>query len=259
MPCTFVPSVFGWDLMHNIKLIIEYDGTPYHGWQLQPGLSTIQGELEKALKSILQEKVKLISASRTDAGVHAKGQIANFKANTSIPTNGLMLGLNSTLPRSIAIKSCIRVKSSFQARRTAKQKLYRYTILNSLSPSPLLRNYAYFFPHRLDLMKMRDGAKILIGKHNFSSFCASAEIREKRTCQLLSLQIKKRGHLIYIDIEADYFLYNMVRIINGTLLDIGRGKISPKELRKILLACDRRQAGPTLPPHGLCLIKVKYL
>ncbi|MBT9131538.1 tRNA pseudouridine(38-40) synthase TruA [candidate division NPL-UPA2 bacterium Unc8] len=244
--------------MHNIKLIIEYDGTDYHGWQLQTELPTVQGELEKALKSILQEKVKLISASRTDAGVHARGQVANFKTRTTIPTNGLMSGLNSALPCSIAIKSCVRVKSSFQARRSAKQKLYRYTILNSPCPSPLLRNYAYFFPRHLDLIKMREGAIILTGRHNFSSFCASAETREKRICHLLSLQVKRRGALIYIDIEADYFLHNMARIVSGTLLDIGRGKISPQELQKILLARDRRQAGPTLPPHGLCLIKVKY-
>ena len=245
--------------MHNIKLTIEYDGTYYHGWQVQKGLPTVQGEIEKALKSILQEKVKLIAASRTDAGVHAKGQVANFKTKSAIPAKSLMLGLNSILPRSIAIRSCVRAKSSFQARRQARQKLYRYTILNSPYPSPLLRNYLYFFPLHLDLTKMREGAKILTGRHNFSSFCTSREAREKRICQILSLQIKRRGSLIYIDIEADYFLYNMIRIISGTLLNVGRGKISPQELQKILSSCDRRQAGPTLPPHGLCLIKVKYL
>jgi len=244
--------------MHNIKLIIEYDGTDYHGWQIQPGLPTVQGELEKTLKSILHEEVKLIAASRTDAGVHAKGQVANFKTKSIIPAKGLMSELNSTLPRSIAIRSCVKMKSSFQARHLAKQKLYRYTILNSPYPSPLLKNYVYFFPQHLDLIKMREGAITLIGRHNFSSFCASAEAREKRMCHLLSLQVKRRGALIYIDIEADYFLHNMARIISGTRLDIGRGKTSPKELQKILLARDRRQAGPTLPPHGLCLIKVKY-
>lgn len=244
--------------MHNIKLIIEYDGTDYHGWQIQPGLPTVQGELEKALESILHEKIKLIAASRTDAGVHAKGQVANFKTKSIIPPKGLMSGLNSALSRSIAIRSCIKVKSSFQARHLAKKKLYRYTILNSSCPSPLLKNHVYFFPQHLDLIKMREGAKILIGRHNFSSFCASAETREKRICQLFRLQVKKRGALVYIDIEANYFLHNMARIISGTLLDIGRGKISTQELQKILLARDRRQAGPTLPPHGLCLIKVSY-
>lgn len=245
--------------MDNIKLIIEYDGASYHGWQIQSGLLTIEGELEKALKTILQEKVKLISASRTDAGVHAREQVANFKTKSSISTIRLMAGLNSVLPPTIAIKSCVRVKSSFDARHSAKQKLYRYTILNSSSPSPLLRNYVYFYPYHLDLERMKEGAKMLTGRHNFSSFCASAETREKQICHLLNLQIKKRGHLIYIDIEADYFLYHMARIISGTLLDVGRGKISPTELQKILLAHDRRRAGPTLPPHGLCLMKVKYL
>jgi tRNA pseudouridine38-40 synthase len=245
--------------MHNIKLTIEYDGISYHGWQVQKGIPTIQGEIEKALESILQEKVKLIAASRTDAGVHAKGQVANFKTKSVIPAKSLMSGLNSILPPTIAIRNCVRAKSSFHARNLAKQKLYRYTILNSSCPSPLLRNYVYFFPQHLDLIKMREGARMLIGRHDFSSFCASSEAREKRICQILSLQLKRKGALIYIDIEADYFLYNMVRIISGTLLDIGRGKISTKELQKILLAYDRRQAGPTLPAHGLCLIKVKYL
>lgn len=244
--------------MRNIKLTIEYDGTGYHGWQRQPRSATVQETIEKALAKVLQEKVKLIGASRTDAGVHARGQTANFKTKSEIPLRNLRAALNSLLLDDIVIKSCLRTRDRFHARYSAKSKLYRYAILNRALSSPFLRKYAYFFPHPLDVQAMKKAAKHLIGRHDFSSFRGTATGRDSCTRTVKKLTVTSRNNFIHIDMEADGFLYNMARTVAGTLLEVGRGKIIPQDIKKILKARDRRQAGPTLPPHGLCLVKVKY-
>ncbi len=244
--------------MRNIKLTIEYDGTDYHGWQRQPRSATVQETIEKALARVLQEKVNLIGASRTDAGVHARGQAANLKTKSRIPLKNLKAALNSLLLEDIVIKSCLRAMDDFHARYGAKGKFYRYTILNRALSSPFVRKYAYFFPHPLDTQAMKKAAKHLVGRHDFSSFRGTGTMRKNCIRTVKKLTVTSRNNFIYIDMEANGFLYNMARTVAGTLLEVGRGKISPQDIKKILQAKDRRRAGPTLPAHGLCLVRVKY-
>lgn len=245
----------------NLKLEIEYDGTNYCGWQVQirqRRKKSIQEILEKTLRKILQQKVKLISSGRTDSGVHAASQVVNFKTNSKIPLYNLQKALNTLLPDDIIVKGVKEVRPDFHARFCAKSKLYRYSILNRTYPSAILRQYAYFYPYRLDIDLMRKEAKYLVGKHNFQSFCASDKEEKNHVRTIKYIGIKKDGDLISIDIEANGFLYNMVRNIVGTLLEIGRGKLSKGSMQHILLLKDRKKAGPTAPSHGLCLMKVNY-
>lgn len=242
----------------NIKLTLEYDGESYHGWQRQPQVTTIQGAIEEALARILQEKMHLIGASRTDAGVHARGQVANFKTQNRISLKDLKAALNSLLARDIVVRHATLVADDFHARYHAKSKLYCYTILNSPFPSPFFRKYAYFFPHSLDIAAMKRAAKFLVGRHDFSSFRGAGASRGGCLRKVKRLRISTEKDLVLLDIEADGFLHNMARIMAGTLVEVGRGKIAAGEVRRILRAKDRRQAGPTLPAQGLCLLKVKY-
>jgi tRNA pseudouridine38-40 synthase len=252
--------------MRNIKLTIEYDGTNYSGWQRQnspqPSVlsrsqpKTIQETIEKALQKILQEEIRLIGSGRTDAGVHAKKQIANFKTNCAISLQKLQKALNSLLPDDIVIVGVKEVPLGFHSRFWAKSKVYRYAILNRKYPSCFLRHYTCFYPYDLDLEKMRQGARELLGRHNFKSFCGSAASTKNTVRVLKDIRINKRGRFIYIDIEAEGFLRNMARNIVGTLLEIGRGRSF--NIKKLLSKEDRTQAGPTAAAKGLCLIKVKY-
>jgi len=253
--------------LSNFKLEIEYDGSHYYGWQEQNGIKakvkhqatkTIQYVLEKVLKKILQENIKLIVAGRTDSGVHALAQVANFKSKTTIPLNKLRWGLNCLLPEDIKVTSIKRVVFDFNSRFCAKSKVYRYTILNRKYSSPLLANRVYFFHHHLNLGLMRKEAKVLVGKHNFKSFQATDNVQRNPMRTIKRIKISKNKNLLYIDIEADSFLYNMVRNIAGTLLEIGRGRFPKGSMQRILKSSNRRLAGPTLPAKGLYLIKVKY-
>jgi tRNA pseudouridine38-40 synthase len=259
--------------MPNFRLEIEYEGTNYCGWQVQPHrrLKSIQQVIEEVLRKILQEKVKLVASGRTDAGVHALAQVANFKTNSQISLDKLQHGLNSLLPPDIVIKAIEEVPADFHSRFQAKSKVYRYVVLNRAYPSALLRNTVYQYPYPLDLQLMRKEAKALLGKHDFKSFCATAgstkttirtikHIRIYHEPRTMNYEPKTQPSdcLIYIEIEADGFLYNMVRNIVGTLLEIGRGKMPAGSLKKILLAKDRKLAGPTAPAQGLCLLRVKY-
>ncbi len=244
--------------MKSIKLTFEYDGENYHGWQRQPQVITIQGTIEEALAKILQERVNLIGSGRTDAGVHAQGQVANFKTKSYIPLRNLKAALNSSLPGDIVIRHAALVPDDFHARYHAKSKLYRYTILNSSLLSPFLRKYTYFFSHFLDIAAMKRAAKFLVGKHDFSSFRGAGMAGENCLREVKKLRISAKKEFICLDVEADGFLYNMVRIIAGTLVEVGRGKMAAGEVESILRAQDRRHAGPTLPARGLCLLKVKY-
>ncbi|MGA2775428.1 MAG: tRNA pseudouridine(38-40) synthase TruA [Candidatus Omnitrophota bacterium] len=248
--------------MRNLKLEVEYDGTNYCGWQVQGRANgskkSIQEVLEKKLRKILQEEVHTIVAGRTDAGVHALAQVANFKTRSKIPCVRLLGALNALSPKDISISKIEEVGADFNARFSAKSKIYRYTILNRVYPSALLHNKVYFCSYPLNLSLMRSEARLLLGKHNFKSFQAS-DYRERNPVKTIkSLKITKNNDLIHIDIEANSFLYNMVRNIAGTLVEIGRGKFGKGSMKKILLAENRKFAGKTLSACGLCLLKVKY-
>lgn len=246
--------------LKNISLEIEYNGTKYCGWQVQPAgrRKSIQEVIERVLCKILGKKVKLIVSGRTDAGVHALAQIANFYTVSKIPLDRLKLGLNGLLPRDIKISGIKEERPDFHSRFSSKAKVYRYTILNRSHSSPLMEGKVFFYPHPLNLKLMREEAKALLGRHNFSSFRASLGKERNPVKTIKELVITKHKDFVYIDIEADGFLYNMVRNIAGTLIQAGRGKSAQGCLKKILLAKDRRLAGETLPAHGLCLMKVKY-
>jgi tRNA pseudouridine38-40 synthase len=254
--------------MRNFKLQIEYDGTHYHGWQVQNSKTanlnyrnsqTIQNILEKLLKQLLQENIKLIVAGRTDAGVHALAQVANFKSRAQMPLNRLRWALNCLLPEDIKVTRVSNVPLSFNSRFCAKSKLYRYTILNRKYSSPLLARRVYFFHHSLDIGLMRKEARVLLGRHNFTAFAATEKPRQRNPVRTIKkIRILREKHLLHIDIQADSFLYNMVRNISGTLLEIGRKRFPAGSMGKILKSRNRRMAGPTLPAKGLCLLKVVY-
>jgi len=253
--------------MFNLKLEIEYDGTRYYGWQVQNNIKakvnyqsarTIQNILEQTLKQILQEEISLIVAGRTDSGVHALAQVANFKTSSKMPLGRLRWALNCLLPEDIKVSRIKKVASQFNSRFSAKSKVYRYTVLNRKYSSALLANRVYFFHYPLDVRLMRKEAKVLLGRHNFKSFQATDTRLRNPLRTIKRIKIIKHKDLLHIDIEADSFLYNMVRNIAGTLLEFGRGKFPKGSMLRILESKDRKLAGPTLPAKGLCLVKVRY-
>jgi tRNA pseudouridine38-40 synthase len=245
--------------MRNIKLVIEYDGTNYHGWQIQPNAVSIQETIEDRLQKITQEEIRLIVAGRTDAGVHAVEQVANFPTNSRLEINNIQRGLNSLLPPDIAVKEISEVEQDFHARYSAKSKIYRYVILNQRFPSPLYRNFSWFIPFKLNIKEMKSVVQCLIGKHDFSSFKASGcnSHNPIREVYGISLDKNSKGFIIF-EIEANAFLKQMVRNIVGTLVDVGRGKMGVDEFEDIFLSRDRKRAGITAPPQGLFLVKVNY-
>jgi len=246
--------------LSNIKLTIAYDGTRYAGWQIQKNAKTVREEIEKALKKILKEKIRVTASGRTDSGVHARQQVANFKTKKDFPLARLEAALNSNLPRDISVINIKRAASRFHSQYDAKSKLYRYTILSGRIEDPFLRNYYYKVPYNLDTALMRKEARALRGRHDFKSFQAkSALSRIKNTVRTIKrISIKRDNSFIYIEIEASGFLHNMVRNIAGTLIEIGRGYLPKGSMRKILRSKDRRKAGPTAPAKGLTLLRVKY-
>ncbi len=254
--------------MRNIRLEIEYDGTNYCGWQAQNrhkatklqrhNFKTIQEIVENTLHKILQEDVKLIGSSRTDAGVHARAQVVNFKSNSHIALNKLHESLNSLLPDDVAVIRVSNAPLDFHSRFSAKSKVYQYLILNSKHRSVFFRHSAYFCRYPLDVRLMRKESRALLGTHQFSAFCASAGKFKNQVKTVQKLTISKRGELITITIKANGFLYNMVRNIVGTLIEIGRGKFPQNSLKRILLSGDRRLAGPTASARGLTLLKVNF-
>ncbi len=245
--------------MKNIKLIIEYDGKNYPGWQSQPGKVSIQTEIEKAILEITGEEVDLIAAGRTDAGVHALGQTANFHTNTTIETNKIPYALNSKLPNSIVIKEAFEVEERFHARYNCKGKTYRYIIYENEFPSALNRYREFHVPYAIDKDKMKKALKFFEGTHDFKGFKSSGGSPKKTTVRTLSkCEMREENGRIIIELTGDGFLYNMVRIICGTVLDVGLGKINLEEVPAIIESGDRKRAGRTLPPHGLYLVKVYY-
>jgi len=245
--------------MRNIKIVIEYEGTHYHGWQRQKDEPTVQEVLEDRIGVITGEPVTLIGSGRTDAGVHALKQVANFTTQSEIAASNLLRAINSLIPKDIAVQSVEDVDGTFHARYDVKRKEYVYKILNRPVRSPLYRNYSWHIYGRLDLDAMTEAAQVLEGRHDFTSFCAAdGDARHKiRTVMAAGLTVSEHS-VITFAIEADGFLRYMVRNIVGTLVDVGRGKIDPAEFAGILQARDRTRAGMTAPPQGLFLKEVHY-
>ncbi len=267
--------------MPKVIITVEYKGTRYSGWQTQNvrtqassrrRLPAVQETIEFCLKQVLQEQVNLIGSGRTDAGVHAFNQAAHFTVSKAIQPLKLRLALNALLPEDIVVKRvAICENQDFHSRFHAKGKIYRYLIFNRVYPDVFCRDYAYYLPQALDIQAMRSAAKALVGRHDFKSFCASGS-KVKNTVRVIRRLIIKRtaynlqpgdGYergkpLVIITIEGNGFLYNMVRVIVGTLLEIGRGRLEPRAVVEILRSRDRRQAGPTAPAKGLCLMRVRY-
>lgn len=245
--------------MRNIRLLIEYDGTNYHGWQIQPNGITVQEVLQKNLAIMTRQRVRLIGSGRTDAGVHALGQVANFQTSSSIPPEGFRRGLNSLLPPDIVVKSAEEAAPDFNAQLLAKRKTYLYIILNREVPSAVHRNYSWHYPVSLDAGPMQACARLLVGKKNFASFQAADADTINPVREVLRADwFTGKAPFLCFAIEAEGFLKQMVRNIVGTLVEVGRGKISPRDFEKILNARDRRQAKITAPPQGLFLMKVEY-
>ncbi|MFA6143072.1 MAG: tRNA pseudouridine(38-40) synthase TruA [Candidatus Omnitrophota bacterium] len=242
----------------NIKLTIQYDGTHYAGWQFQKNGRSIQEAIQDAIKKITGKKAKLIGSGRTDAGVHAEAQVANFKTRSRIPLKNLQMAINSALPDDIVISKIEEVASRFNAQHDAKSKLYRYTVVNNDFVSPMLRRYAAKCFYKIDIDLMKRAAKLLVGRHDFTSF-RTIDGEEKNAIRTIRrIKIEKLKDVICIDIEANGFLYNMVRTIVGTLIEVGRGKFTVGRVREILKKRDRKCSGPTMPAKGLCLVKVFY-
>lgn len=243
--------------MRNLKITIQYNGKNYCGWQRQPNSLGIQGNIENAIYEITKEKVKLIGSGRTDAGVHAFGQVANFLINSNIPASKLPLAINSKLPKDISIIDCVEVDDNFHSRYSAIGKTYRYLIYNSQYRSPIYKDISYQVKYDLDIEKMKKEAKSLLGEHDFCGFMSSGSSVLDTVRTISDISIKTEEDLISIEITGNGFLYNMVRIIVGTLVDIGRGKID-ESLEDIISSKDRKRAGHTAPAHGLFLKKVYY-
>ena len=245
-------------MVKRVKLIVAYDGTAYCGWQLQPNGRTIEGELNQALSSLLQEDIHVIGASRTDSGVHALCNIAVFDTQTRIPAEKISYALNQRLPEDIRIKKSCEVAADFHPRHCSSRKTYEYRIYQDTFPEPVRRLYTYFTYVPLDLDRMREGAAYLVGEHDFKSFCSVAAVVETTVRTILSINIEKQGKEIVISVCGTGFLYNMVRIITGTLAEVGLGRRRPQELAGILASRDRQQAGHTAPAAGLYLVEVYY-
>lgn len=244
--------------MRSIKLTVAYDGTDFAGFQIQPNVDTIQGELETALPRVLGETVRIIGAGRTDSGVHALGQVVSFKTSATIPTSRLPAALNTVLPRDIAVLRAEEVAAGFSARHSATDKLYRYLICVGDTLSPFIRNYCWYLPRRLEVRSMQLAAKMLEGHHDFSAFCAARSDAKSKIRTLRSLRIYTLKDLVVIEAQAESFLYKMVRSIVGALVHVGRGSLSPTEIPDILQSCKRNKIGQIAPPQGLILWQVAY-
>ena len=245
--------------MRTIKLTVQFDGTNYHGWQTQSRDATVQTTMKEALATIFNKPVVLHGSGRTDAGVHALGQVAHFKTDSDIGTAELLRGMNSLLPDDIVVSRAEEVPDDFNARFSAQSRVYWYLIWNAPTPSPFFSRYSWHLHKPLDIAAMKDAARHLIGVHDFTSFqyCAKDEANPVREVMKVHLRLMRRS-LVLVEVEAGSFLRNMVRIIVGTLVQVGRHKLEPCRVAEILKKRDRRLAGPTAPARGLFLKQVKY-
>lgn len=246
-------------MKRNIKLTIQYDGSGYSGWQKQPGRKTIEAELMSALGNLLcTEDVKINGSSRTDAGVSALGQAANIRIDTPIPTDRLPKAISRHLPSEIVVTEAVDVPDEFDAISDTKSKMYRYSIYTGKSRPVLDINHCWHRPGRLDVAPMQEAAKKFVGEKDFKSFATACDKRSSSVRTILRCDVKQEDQWLYVDVEADGFLYNMVRNIVGTLVEIGRGRWQPDVIDKILDAKNRSAGGPIAPAHGLCLMWIKY-
>ncbi|MDN5344189.1 MAG: tRNA pseudouridine38-40 synthase [Clostridia bacterium] len=246
--------------MPHLKITLAYDGTNYAGWQIQPAAHgpTIQGVVTAALEQLTGEAIKPVAAGRTDAGVHARGQVISFSTGSRIPLARWPLALNSVLPGDIAALAAAVVSEGFHARYSARWKWYRYTIYNHSLPDVFSRRYSWQVREHLDYEAMAAGAAYLQGRHDFRSFCAAGSPVRHFEREVLQAELSRQGDFLYFDVVANGFLYHMVRIMVGTLVEVGRGRLRPEDMPGIIAARCRSRAGPTAPPQGLCLVRVEY-
>jgi tRNA pseudouridine38-40 synthase len=244
--------------MRNIKAVVEYDGTDFHGFQRQAGDRTVQEELERAIARIMQEPVTVIGAGRTDAGVHACGQVINFRIHNPIPVERICLALNSVLPPDVAARSAAEVEADFHARFDARRRYYTYRILNAPLRAPLARRYATWVRQPLAVEAMREAARLLVGDHDFAAFCCShgGPQRTRRTVE--QLEVSQEGPWITVEIAAPSFLFRMVRSIVGALIAVGQGRKGVADVARMLASGQRDEDCPVAPPQGLCLTRVSY-
>lgn len=244
--------------MRRIFLEIAYDGTNYSGWQVQNNAVSVQETIDKALSEWLGEEIHTIGASRTDAGVHARGNVAVFDTESLIPADKFSFGLNARLPEDISIQESFEVPAEFHPRFTETIKTYEYKILNRRFPDPTRRNDSLFYYGKLNVDAMNEAAAYLVGPHDFKSFCAGNHDAKTTVRTIYSAMVDKDGDIITFEITGNGFLYNMVRIIAGTLIEVGKGKLKPEDIKMIMEARDRQKAGPTAPAHGLTLVEIEY-
>lgn len=242
----------------RVCMVLEYDGTDYHGWQVQPGRPTIQASLERALETVLGEAVRVAAAGRTDAGVHARGQVAAFTTGRSPDLGSLERSLNALCGPEIAVRELREVAERFDPRRDARSRTYEYRIRNRPVASPFSRRYAWHVREPLDLASMSRAAAILVGEHDFSSFQAADCDAESPVRSVERSELERGGEEVVYRISANAFLRHMVRNVVGTLAEVGRGVRTAEDFESLLEARDRRLAGPTAPAHGLCLVSVEY-
>ena len=244
--------------MKRVKMIVAYDGTNYSGWQFQNNAITIEQKLNEALYDLLGEEIAVAGASRTDAGVHSQGNVCIFDTETRIPAEKIAFALNARLPEDIVVQESCEVDMDFHPRFSKSRKTYEYRVLNRKMPMPTLRRDTYFYHYDLDVEKMNQAAGYLVGEHDFKSFCSIHTQAETTVRTIYSCTVTKDGDVIKIRVTGNGFLYNMVRIIAGTLIEVGAGKREPEEIIAMLKATDRQSAGPTAPAHGLTMIGLEY-
>jgi len=250
----------------NLRLLLAYDGTGFHGWQRQPSLATVQACVEDAVIKIVCEPVKVYASGRTDAGVHALAQVANFTTSCRIPTANLQRALNDILPADVRVRAVDEVALDFHARYAVRSKTYRYRILQADVCPPFFWRYVWHYPHMLDRRMMAAAARTFIGEHDFTSFAATGAAEEAddlepsmvRTVFSSKILWRERSAVLAYDVRGSGFLHHMVRNFVGTLVEVGRGRLTPRDVPRILQARDRTLAGPTAPPQGLCLMRVDY-
>ncbi len=243
--------------MANYKLILEYDGTDYNGWQRQPGLPTVQGALEEALALLASLESPLYAAGRTDAGVHARGQVVNFHGSIKPTPEGLPTALNSFLPQDVVVQGCEVVEEGFNARRSALAREYKYFIHRGEYPSPFSRRYTLHYDNALDIGAMEAALRMIEGEHDFAAFCRHEEGRSS-VREVYETEVQQSGETLSIRVKANAFVWMMMRMLCGSLLEVGRGKWSVERFREVLEGTDNSSSGPALPPRGLFLEKVYY-
>ena len=244
--------------MKRVGIVVAYDGTNYNGWQIQPNGVTIQGVLNETLSKLLGEKIEVMGASRTDAGVHSLGNVAVFDTNSRIPGEKISYALNQFLPEDIRIQLSEDVDPDFHPRYCDSEKTYQYRILNRRFPVPTERLYSYFYHYKLDVDLMKEAVSFLIGQHDFASFCGSGAQVRSTVRTITAMDVWRDEDMVTIQVSGTGFLYNMVRILAGTLIEIGNGQYPPERMKDILDAKDREAAGPTAPAHGLTLVGIRY-